>query len=232
MDIPGTRQPGRSCFPGRGRNQRPPPPLSPSSAAPQPEGAQGAWPLGGECSLFPVPDPLRPPPDPGPGAGLLQHGVTPPSLPPASAASAHASWLVPPARSPDAGTSGGPGQILEVLVGPQSSAICCLSLALALGTHTSSLARAGSARNHVLAGPWAPSGCPWCPAWPLFVWDKPRAFVLLPSGSTSSLRGETAKELWAQVPPAGGGGGRLSRLGREVHVSTRPASHPTALLNS
>lgn len=38
-------------------------------------------------------------------------------------------------------------------MGPQSSAICCLSLALALGTPTSSLARAGSARNHVWQGP-------------------------------------------------------------------------------
>lgn len=125
MDIPGTRQRGRSSFPGRGRNQRPRPPLSPSSAAPQPEGAPGAWPLGegAASSLCLTPCGLLR--DPGPGAGLLQHGVTQPSLPaPSLCLLAHASWLVPPPRSP--GTFQGPGQILEVLWdhSPLPSAVC------------------------------------------------------------------------------------------------------------
>lgn len=45
-------------------------------------------------------------------------------------------------------------------MGPQSSAICFLSPALGLGTPTSSLARAGSARSHVWQGRGPPAAVP------------------------------------------------------------------------
>lgn len=81
MDIPGTRQPGRSSFPGRGRNQRPGLPYPPALLPPNLKvhrvpGPSGESATSSQC-LIPCGH-LR---DPGPGAGLLQHGVTQPSLP-------------------------------------------------------------------------------------------------------------------------------------------------------
>lgn len=228
MDIPGTRQRGRSSFPGRGRNQRPRPPLSPSSAAPQPEGAPGAWPLGegAASSLCLTPCGLLR--DPGPGAGLLQHGVTQPSLPAPSLCLLCSCFLVGP-PTPESRDFPGSWADLRGFVGPQSSAICCLSLALGLAPPTSGLARAGSACNHVWQGRGPPAAVPSVqPGLCLSGTSQGLLFCSLraplPPSAERLLRSSGPK-----CHPLAGEGGRLSRLGREVHVSTRPASHPTAL---
>lgn len=115
-------------------------------------------------------------------------------------------------------------------MGPQSSAVC--SVPQPSGSAPPPSAQPGQGWLCLQPPPWPrlwpPAAVPSVQPG-LCLSGTRRGLLCCPSGSTSSLRGETAKELWAQVPPAGPGGwggDGLSRLGTEVHVA---GPRPTAL---
>lgn len=158
---------------------------------------------------MPAPGALR---DPGPLARFLQR---PPCHPlPASASSGPASWPVP--HDLDAGISGVLGSSSSCWWDPSPLPSALFPSPQARHPRLQpSLARAGCACRHFWQGRGPPAAVPSVQPG-LCLSGTRRGLLCCPSGSTSSLRGETAKELWAQVPPAGPGGvgsGRTQQAG-------------------